>query len=359
MPEIRAAGRVRSPADLEPVLVRIDGMDRRRFLVGAAAVPLALALPRTRPSEAAVDNASEALSTAGGTWLALVTADAEAHVVALEPATGHIVARIPTLAGPRSVESLRSTWAVVAHTAHGRLSLIHAPTLRVRRVVASLREPRYTAMRPADDLAFVTDSASQRIVAVEVPSGRIVSSVAVPGPARHVSLSPDGDVLWTALGSKAERIAVVDVSARRPRLARTIAPPFPAHDVVFAPDGDHVWVTSGARRRLAVYERDGRRPVAVLGALGAPQHIAFAGRRALVASGADGVVRVHRLDGELVDEARVPVGSYNVSFSDGCGLAVRPWLTGGTVAVLDAGGSVRHVQRVARAAHDACLVVSA
>jgi len=61
------------------------------------------------------------------------------------------------------------------------------------------------------------------------------------------------------------------------------------------------------------------RPVAVLGALGAPQHIAFAGRRALVASGADGVVRLHRLDGELVDEARVPVGSYNVSFGDGAG----------------------------------------
>jgi DNA-binding beta-propeller fold protein YncE len=334
-------------------------MDRRRFLAGAAAVPFALLLSRTRPSGAGVDNASEALSTGGGTWLALVTADAEAHVVALEPATGRVVGRIRTLAGPRSVESLRATWAVVAHTSLGRLSLLHAPTLGVRRVVAGFRAPRYTAMRPADDLAFVTDSALQRVVAVAIPSGRIVAQVAVPGPARHVSLSPEGDVLWTALGSTAERIAVVDVSEHRPRLARTIAPPFPAHDVVFAPDGEHVWVTSGSGHRLAVYERDGKRPVAVLGALGAPQHIAFAGRRALVASGADGVVRVHRLDCELVDEARVPVGSYNVSFADGSATAVTPSLSGGTVAVLDAAGVVRRVQRVAHAAHDACIVVSA
>jgi hypothetical protein len=214
-------------------------------------------------------------------------------------------------------------------------------------------------VRPADELAFVTDSALHEVVAVEIPSGRIVSRTSVPGPARHVSLSPDGDVLWTSLGSKAERIAVVDVSSRRARLVRTIAPPFLAHDVVFAPDREHVWVTSGAGRRLAVYEREGRRPVAVLDALGAPQHIAFAGRRALVASGADGVVRAHRLDGELLDEVRVPVGSYNISFGESGAAAVTPSLTGGTISILAPTGAVRRVRHVARAAHDACVVVSA
>jgi hypothetical protein len=322
-------------------------MDRRRFLAGAAALPLALAFPQASASR-----------SGGGSWLALVTADLEAHVVALELSTGRVVARIPTLSGPRSIESLRSTWAVVAHTAQGRLSVLHAPTVSVRRVVDGFSEPRYTAVRAADDLAFVTDSAQRRVVAVEIPSGRVVSRLSVPGPARHVSLHPAGDVLWTSLGSKAERIAVVDVTASfRPRLVRTIAPPFLAHDVVFAPNGEHVWVTSGAGRRVAVYERDGRRPVAMLGALGAPQHIAFVGRRAFVASGADGVVRVHGLDGQLIDEARVPLGSYNVSV--GFETAVTPSLTGGTVALLDPDAAVRRVRRIARAAHDACVVVSA
>jgi hypothetical protein len=322
-------------------------MDRRRFLVGAAALPIALAFPQASASR-----------LGGGSWLALVTADLEAHVVALDLATGRVVARIPTLSGPRSIESIRSTWAVIAHTAQGRVSLLHAPTLRVRRVVDGFGEPRYTAARAADNLAFVTDSALHRVVAVAIPSGRIVSRLSVPGPARHVSLHPAGDILWTALGSKAERIAVVDVTVpSRPRLVRTITPPFLAHDVVFAPNGEHVWVTSGAGRRVAVYERDGRLPVATLSALGAPQHIAFVGDRALVASGADGVVRVHWLDGELIDEASVPLGSYNVSV--GFATAVTPSLTGGTVAVLDRHGTVRRVRRIARAAHDACVVVSA
>src|SRR6185312_1960729 len=88
---------------------------------------------------------------------------------------------------------------------------------------------------------------------------------------------------------------------------------FLAHDVVFAVDGDHVWVTSGDRRQLAVYEHAGRRPIAVLDAGAPPQHVVFRGHRAFVASGDDGTVRVHRGDGGLVSEARVPVGSYNVT----------------------------------------------
>jgi hypothetical protein len=69
------------------------------------------------------------------------------------------------------------------------------------------------------------------------------------------------------------------------------------------------------------------------------------------------VLRVHTLDGELVHETQVPVGSFNVSV--GGPRAVTPSLTRGTVALLDAVGDVRAMRRVARAAHDACLVVGA
>ena len=70
--------------------------------------------------------------------------------------------------------------------------------------------------------------------------------------------------------------------------------------------------------------------------------------------GDDGVVYRHRLDGERVREARVPVGSYNVTF--GWGQVVTPSLTDGTVSLLDRNGIVRLVQRVAQAAHDACVL---
>jgi DNA-binding beta-propeller fold protein YncE len=208
-------------------------------------------------------------------------------------------------------------------------------------------------VHPGLPYAYVTDSEREELVVVDTETARVLSRVRVPGPARHISVSPDGQTLWTALGTKAARVAVLDASnPRRPRLARTISPPFLAHDVVFAPDGRSVWVTSGTERRIAVYQV-GRR-IRVLDAGAPPQHVAFGREKAFVASGDDGTVRRHRLDGSLVREVRIPIGSYNVTF-DWSGL-VSPSLAEGTVSVLDRNGRVRAIRKVARAAHDACIV---
>jgi hypothetical protein len=161
--------------------------------------------------------------------------------------------------------------------------------------------------------------------------------------------------IWTVLGNAAAEVAVLDAGdPRRPKLWRTIRPPFPAHDVAFAPDGRHVWVTSGADPHLARYRADFSRPVRILDAGAAPQHVTFSREKAYVASGDDGTVRRHRLDGALVREARVPTGSYNVAF--GFDRLVTPSLGQGTVAFLDPNGRVAAVRKVARAAHDACIV---
>jgi len=143
---------------------------------------------------------------------------------------------------------------------------------------------------------------------------------------------------------------------------RTIEPPFLAHDVAWAPGDDHVWVTSGASSEIAVYARDARTPRLRLPAGSAPQHVAFLGSRAYVTSGEDGSVRVHRLDGSVERRAvPVPVGSYNISFdgpeeSFARPVGVTPSLDRGTVCLLSPTGAVRHVRRVARSAHDACIV---
>jgi len=332
-------------------------MKRRELLATAAVAPLALALPGRGSA-----------GGAGGMPTVLVTADRESHVAALEIATGRVVRRIRTIPGPHSIEEAFHTWAVVAHTGSGRLSIIHAPSLRVRRVIEGFGAPRYTAVHPsrwpADDdpvgtpLAYVTDSARREVVTLDVGRGRILWRTPVPGPARHIGVTPGGETLWTALGTKAERIAVLDLDdPRRPRLVRTLAPPFLAHDIVCSGDGKHVWVTSGDERRLAIYELAGRRPVEVLAADAPPQHVAFRGRSAFVASGDDGTVRLHSHNGTVLNESRVPLGSYNVALS-WLG-AVTPSLGRGTLALLDRDGGVRSVRQVARAAHDACLVISA
>lgn len=298
----------------------------------------------------AVPFAPAALAKGPDASFALVTADLDAHVVAVDLESGRIVGRIPTQWGPRSIEAVGRGTALVAHTEIGRVSLVEAESFRVRRTLGGFREPRYTAARGR--IAYVTDSARGEVVAVDTVRALVVGRASVAGAARHVTITPDGGEIWVALGSKAAELAVV--APGRPRLVRRLEPPFLAHDVVAAPDGDHVWVTSSDSHRIAVYGRSGSRPLELISAGAPPQHIAFVRGLAFVASGADGTVRVHRLDGTLVREAAVPVGSYNVTY--GGRRAVTPSLTRGTVALLDERGRVRTVRRVARAAHDACVI---
>lgn len=293
----------------------------------------------------------------GGTGVAFVTADLESHVVLIELGSGRTIGRIRTAPGPRSIESVHGQTALVAHTEHGLVSVLDAVPRRIRAELDDFEEPRYTAVHPRRPLAYVTDSAKEEIVVLDVNRARIVWRTRVPGPARHIGVSPDGSTLWTALGTKAAQVAVLDASdPRRPRLVRTFTPPFLAHDVVFAPDGRSIWVTSGSERRIAVYSTGSTSPVRILPADAPPQHVAFAGGKAFVASGDDGTLRRHRLDGELQREARIPIGSYNVTFA--FGRLVSPSLGQGTVSLLDRNGRVRAVRRVARAAHDACILVT-
>jgi DNA-binding beta-propeller fold protein YncE len=317
-------------------------VNRREFLI-AAAVSL-----RFTP---------EAL--AGGTPVALVTADTQSRVAVVELSTGKILRWIPTLAGPRSIESVGGRVGVVCHTAHGAVSLIGGSRLHVYDVLRGLLEPRYTAAAPNGRFAFITDSGRHEVVTVDLVERRVVGRVAVGGPARHVSIDANGRILWVSLGSKADVVAIVDVSRpREPRLLHRLRPPFLAHDVGFAPGGRHVWVSSGDRGALAVYDRRTGEVLRRLRADAPPQHVTFAGGNAYVTSGDDGTLRVHSLrDGRVLRTTKVPVGSYNVQ--EAFGWVVTPSLTRGTFCVLDNHGRLRRRVRVSPSSHDACFVMTA
>jgi DNA-binding beta-propeller fold protein YncE len=331
--------------DLSGRFGRTRSVDRRRFLAAAASGSLVLAFdPRAFAARV------------GGSGVAFVTADLESHVVLVELASGTTLDRIRTAPGPRSIEAVHGRTAVVAHTEHSLVTLIDAVPRRIRAELDGFEAPRYTAVHPSTDLVYITDSAAEEVVTVDAVRGRVLARTRVPGPARHIGVSIDGRTLWTSLGSAATGIAVLDNgNPRRPRFERTVSPPFLAHDVVFAPDGRTVWVTSGSERRVALYRSEGR-PSRVLASGTAPQHVTFARQKVFVACGDDGVVHRHRLAGERVREARVPVGSYNVTF--GWGRVVTPSLGDGTVSLLDRNGHVRAVRKVALAAHDACILVT-
>ena len=322
-------------------------MNRREFVAAGIALPVALS--------AAPGAVARRL---GGTPLALVTADTEEHVAAVLAGSTRVLARIPTLPGPRSIESGVGTTAVVAHTADAAVSLLDGLSLRVTRVLRAFEEPRYTAVGSGGRIAYVTDSRAGEVVVVDVHRGRVLHRTELGGPARHVTIDPFGQSLWVALGSKAREVAVLDLTDElRPRLAHRLRPPFLAHDVGFTPAGERVWVTSGDRGTIGVYDTRSLRPLFALDADAPPQHVTFVGARAYATSGDDARLRVHRLgDGALVRTTPVPVGSYNVQ--QGGGFVLTPSLERGTLCSLDRSGALLARVRVAPSSHDACFVLS-
>ncbi len=329
--------------DLRAPPRRTQVMDRREFLA-AAATPLLLGL------------APPLARAGGGTPLALVTADLESSIVAIDLSSGRVHRRLEAPSGPRSIESTGDGAALVAHTESGRLSVVEARTLKVFPVAGAFGEPRYAAIEPTGRLAYVTDSGRQELVVVDLRARRVVTRTKLAGPARHLGLDRSGRRLWIALGNKAPAVAVVDLNKpERPRVVGTIRPPFLAHDVGFTPGGRRVWVTSGDRGRIAIYEARTGMLVRTIAADAPPQHVTFLGDRAFVTSGDDAVLRVHALDGRLLRSAPVPAGSFNVQ--QGWGMILTPSLEQGTLCVLSARGVLLERLSVARSSHDACFLM--
>jgi DNA-binding beta-propeller fold protein YncE len=323
-------------------------VDRRRFLAAAAAAPFALAA------------APRALAGgAGGTALGLVTADLEAGVVAVELTSGRIYRRIETPADPRSIETIGQTSALVTHLASGRLTLIDQ-RLRVHEIAGRLAEPRYAAVSRNNRYAYVTDSGRGEVATIDLHEREVVGRLRVGGRPRHLTIhNGRPERLWVVLDNKATEIAVVSIDApRRLTVVGRVRPPFLAHDVGYEPGGARVWVTSGDGRQLAIYDDHGLRLLRTLRADAAPQHVTFLGGRAFVASGDDGLLRMHSLrDGRVLHSTAVPFGSYNVE--EGWGIVLNPSLSQGTLTVLSRTGAIRFRRRVARSSHDSCFVMVA
>jgi DNA-binding beta-propeller fold protein YncE len=319
-------------------------MNRRELLIAAAAMPVGW------PTVARA-------ARQGGTPLALVTADTEDRILAVDLTNLRVVRSLSVPHEPHGIEAVdQLNAALVMSNESGTITVLDATVPRVRRVLEGFQAPRYAAGDPRGQFAYVSDESAGQVIAVDVPRARVIGRVEVGKGARHIAISPDGTRVITSLGSKAPRLALVDVtSPGRPRLVRTFAADDLAHDVGFSPDGKHVWISSGVDRRLAVHDARTLRPLHAVAGDAPPQHVAFDDQKAYVASGDSGTLRTYRMaDARLLRTQRVTTGSYNVCALSG--RVVTPSLDNGRLTLLDSRG-LRSVH-LAPHAHDACIVVS-
>jgi YVTN family beta-propeller protein len=267
---------------------------------------------------------------------ALVTAERLNEVLALSLPTGRVLRRVHVAADPTTVAAGRNIPAVVVSPGSGRVTLLVVPTLKPIAVLRGFRSPQIATIMRGGAFALVTDGAAGTVSSIQLSEHRVVDRVEVGRGAHHLALSPDSRTAWVALGETATTIVVLRSDPRGLRVIRRLHPPVASHDLVFAPHGRTVWVTSATAPFVSVLDARTGKTVARVPAGRAPQHIAFAGRRAYITSGyGSSVEMVDAKTHRVLRTVRLPYGSFNLAtFRD---LIVTTSLLNGRVTVLHTG----------------------
>lgn len=258
--------------------------DRRRSVAivprgGGAPVVVELA---GQPFDVAVARGGRTGAVTSGSWdrpgltLLDLRAGTVRHRVGIGPAPGRVAF---THDGRRVV--------VAGGEQEGTICVVRAADGKTLRAAAIGVVPRGIAVAPGDRHAWIALAGEDRVVRVDLRTGRLTRSLATPALPDRIALSPRGDrLLLTHADPRAEHVTELDLRDGRARRLRAGPQPCAVG-----------WTASG--RRVAALGGDGA--VAVLGArrtlrrLGAPaRDLAVVGRRVFTVSDLDDVVRAVR-----------------------------------------------------------------
>jgi len=286
---------------------------------------------------------------------ALVTAETENRLFAVDLRTGRVIDRIGLAADPENVAASDGV-AVVAGARSGTVTVLE-PFPKLRKVIRGFGSPHIVALSPDGEHAYVTDDARGTVSVIQLSDAKLVASVTVGAGAHHLALSPDQRRLWIALGESASTIVILDTSdVARPRVIGRFHPGFLVHDLAFAPDGRRIWITSATGPDVAVIDARTRRLVFRVPVGRAPQHVVFAGPDAYITSGyGDTIEKVLVSDGRVLKRSRSPHGSFELDA--GYGYVATSSLLAGTLAIYNPALRLLRVVHLAPAARDVALSV--
>jgi YVTN family beta-propeller protein len=188
--------------------------------------------------------------------------------------------------------------------------------------------------------ALVTDERQNRLLVVNIPSGRVAHSTTLPPDPEDIAASSDGGVV-IVVSSRAGKVTVLD--RRTMRALKTFGGFDLPHIAAISPDGDHAYITDDARGTLTVIRLSDLRVTSTVRVGAGAHHLTFRPdqRRLWVALG-ESARRIVILETSHADRPRV-IGALSLSFAahdlsfspDGS----RVWITSSTssqVTVLNA-----------------------
>jgi DNA-binding beta-propeller fold protein YncE len=254
--------------------------------------------------------------TAGGSPVALVTAETENEVLAVSLPGGNVLRRVH-LHDPQTIAAGAAGPAVVVSPS-GTVTILAWRSLHVLAVLRDFRSPQIAAITPDGKWAYITDGGSGDLSVVSLTKRRVVDRVFVGDGAHHLTIRPDGQRTWVALGERATTIVVLNTArVDRPRVLGSIHPAVSVHDLAFAPDGRTVWMTSDTASHVSVLDARSGRLVATVPTGPPPQHVVFIpyGRtRAYISSGyGSSLELVDPRTRRILKRAKVPYGSFNLT----------------------------------------------
>lgn len=299
--------------------------------------------------------------------VAFVSAEDDDRLVAVQPITGRVLARIPVADGPHNVAaSADGRFVLVTSPPAGRVTLVNGRSLRVLKVFSGLRYPHDVEIGQGGRYAYVTEERGGRVAVIDLVRRRVVSRVTVGDGPHDLALSDT--LAWVTHGRSASTLTMLELGppdrqAGRPVVIGRIAAGGPAHDIVHQGDTARVFVTYWDAGRVGAISGGvgrirWRRDVGVL-----THHVAFQSTvpRLWVTDHASGRLYVlSPRDGRLLRSLPVGPGPHHVAIAGGLAVAtshdagtIIAYYTdiAGKVAVLAAGPT-----RVGRGLHGIALV---
>jgi DNA-binding beta-propeller fold protein YncE len=288
---------------------------------------------------------------------ALVTAERQNKLVAVDLPSGRIARAVPLPPDPEDIATNGATGGlvIVVSSSAGQVTVLDRATLRVIRRFGGFEEPHIVAVSPDGQHAYITDDSRGTLTVIRLSDLRVTSRIYVGLGAHHLTFSPDQRRAWVALGESATLITILNtINPDRPRVIGHFSPGFPAHDLSCSPNGRQIWISSSGGPDVAVFSADDHRPLFHVAAGAPPQHLAFEGPHVYITSGYSGQIEeVNAATGRILARASAPYGSFELAAADG--YVATSSLLRGTVAIYTPALKPLHTVTVASATREIAI----